>query len=198
MPAAATHIRTLGVREASATVPRGRTALDQPNRDPAIAQAVASARSGDREAIRVLHARYEDNIYGYVLSMTRDQHGAEDVTRHVFLKLTSVIHEYDPRQAPFTSWLLRVARDVALDHLRQPRSVPCEPLQQADDSAREQALEALSDEQRNVTVLRHLVGLTPGEKSELMDSDRAPTRAPLFSDRERVSAAGNGGYGTGN
>jgi len=184
MPATAANTRTLGVREASAARFRPRAPLDQPAGNPAITQAVARARSGDREAVRVLYARYEDSVYGYVLSMIRDQREAEHVTSQVFLTLMSVVHEHEPRLAPFTSWLLRVARDVAVDHLRQQHSVPCEaahePRPHADDSAHErpwkgaQAVEVGSDEEANVTVLRHLVGLTPGEQSELTDSDRAP------------------------
>ena len=66
-----------------------------------------------------------------------------------------------------------MARNVAIDHLRQRRSIPCEevfePSRQANDSGRdrrwgtETALRALPEDQRDVVVLRHLVGLTPGE-----------------------------------
>ena len=54
-----------------------------------------------------------------------------------------------------------------------------EPLEQADDSAREQrwgleqAVEGLSEEQRDVIVLRHLVGFTPGEIATRMDRTEA-------------------------
>ena len=118
-----------------------------------------------------------------MLSFVRDPHEAEDVTQHVFLKLMSVIHKYQAREVPFTSWLLRVARNVALDHLRQRRMLPCEEVYETtrefDDSGRdrrwglEQALEALPEEQRNVVVLRHLVGLTPGEIAERMGRTEA-------------------------
>ena len=141
------------------------------------------AKAGDNAAIRYLYVRYKDNVYGYVLSFVRDNHEAEDVTQHVFLKLMSVIHKYEPREVPFTSWLLRVARNVALDHLRQRRLVPCEEVYEAthefDDAGRdrrwglEQALEALPEEQRNVVMLRHLVGLTPGEIAERMGRSEA-------------------------
>ena len=135
------------------------------------------------EAIRFLYVRYKDNIYGYVLSILRDPHEAEDVTQHVFLKLMSVIHKYQPREVPFTSWMLRVARNVAVDHLRQRRPLPVEevyePSTQADDSGRdrrwgiEQALEELPEDQRGVVVLRHLVGLSPGEIAERMGRTEA-------------------------
>ena len=151
--------------------------------DPRISRAVARAQAGDRDGIRFLYIQYKDNVYGYVLSFVRDPYEAEDVTQHVFLKLMSVIHKYEPREVAFTSWLLRVARNVALDHLRQRRPIPCEEVYDtahpADDSAcdrrwgLEQALEALPAEQRNVVVLRHLVGLTPGEIAERMGRTEA-------------------------
>ena len=157
---------------------RANASLKPDSRDRQVANAVARAQAGDNDAIRFLYVRYKDNVYGYVLSFVRDPHEAEDVTQHVFLKLMSVIHKYQAREVPFTSWLLRVARNVALDHLRQRRMLPCEEVYETtrefDDSGRdrrwglEQALEALPEEQRNVVVLRHLVGLTPGEIAERM------------------------------
>lgn len=125
------------------------------------------------DAIRFLYLRYKDNIYGYVLSVVRDQHEAEDITQAVFLKLISAIQKYQAREVPFTSWILRVARNAAVDHIRHKRPVPCEEVfgasHEADDSGLdrrrglEQALRTLPDEQRDVVVLRHLVGLSPGE-----------------------------------
>ncbi len=159
------------------------------------------------DAIRFLYIRYKDNVYGYVLSILRDQHEAEDVTQHVFLKLMSVIHKYQPREVPFTSWMLRVARNVAVDHLRQRRPMPVEevyePSQQADDSGRdrrwgiEQALEELPEDQRGVVVLRHLVGLSPGRDRRPDGSHRGVGTRPAPScagrdapqaDRGRVRA----------
>jgi RNA polymerase sigma-70 factor, ECF subfamily len=156
---------------------------DQPGRDRRVAAAVARAQAGDNAAIHFLYVQFKDNVYGYVLSFVRDPHEAEDVTQHVFLKLLSVIHKYQAREVPFASWLLRVARNVALDHLRQRRMIPCEEVyestSEADDSGRdrrwglEQALGALPEEQREVVVLRHLVGLTPGEIADRMGRTEA-------------------------
>jgi RNA polymerase sigma-70 factor (ECF subfamily) len=135
------------------------------------------------EAIRFLYLRYRNNIYGYVLSILRDPHDAEDVTQHVFLKLISAIGRYQAREVPFTSWILRVARNAAVDHLRQRRALPCEevfgPTRRFDDAGRdrrwglEQALLALSEEERGVVMLRHLVGLSPGEIADRMGRTEA-------------------------
>jgi RNA polymerase sigma-70 factor (ECF subfamily) len=157
--------------------------VDHNDRDPSIVEAVRSAQTGDEEALRFLYLRYKDNIYGYVLSILRDEDEAQDVTQHVFLKLISVIHRYEPRSVPFTAWIIRVARNVALDHQRQRRAIPCEEVfessQPTDDAeidrrrGLESALSTLPDDQRNVVVLRHLVGLTPGEIADRMGRSEA-------------------------
>jgi RNA polymerase sigma-70 factor, ECF subfamily len=138
-----------------------------------VALAVARAKQGDREALRYLYVQYADNVYGYVVSILRDEHEAEDVTQHVFAKLMAVLPKYEQRAVPFTSWLLRLAHNAALDHLRRRLPTPAEevrsPDEQVDRGRSEnvnvisQALAALPEDQRTVVVLRHVVGLTPGE-----------------------------------
>jgi RNA polymerase sigma-70 factor (ECF subfamily) len=134
--------------------------------------AVARAKEGDQEALRFLYVSYSHNIYGYVRSIVRDDHEAEDVTQHVFAKLMTTIGKYDDRGVPFFAWLLRMARNVAIDHLRANRVTPVETLPDTGSSSDlhvdqlqtvREALAALPEEQREVVVLRHVVGLTPGE-----------------------------------
>jgi RNA polymerase sigma-70 factor, ECF subfamily len=159
------------------------TAIERNDHDPAVSRAVVRAQAGDHEAIRFLYLRYKNNVYGYVLSMLRDEYEAEDVTQHVFMKLMRVIGKYEPREVPFTSWILRVARNVAVDHLRQRRPIPAEEILDHSEPSYdvsvdrrwglEQALEALPEDQRGVVVLRHLVGLTPGEIAERMGRTEA-------------------------
>jgi RNA polymerase sigma-70 factor (ECF subfamily) len=139
--------------------------------------AVARAKEGDREALRFLYVSYSHNIYGYVRSIVRDDHEAEDVTQHVFGKLMTTIGKYDDRGVPFFAWLLRMSRNVAIDHLRANRVTPIETLPEIGSSSGSDvdqvhavrgALAALPEEQREVVVLRHLVGLTPGEIADRM------------------------------
>jgi RNA polymerase sigma-70 factor (ECF subfamily) len=143
-------------------------------RDRVVAQAVARAKQGDREAVRFLYMRYADNVYGYVRSIVRDDYEAEDVTQHVFAKLMGILPKYEQRDVPFAAWILRVARNVAVDHMRQRRAIPCEEVRELEHRkdhgdgqqvslALTEALEQLPAEQREVIVLRHLVGLSPGE-----------------------------------
>jgi RNA polymerase sigma-70 factor, ECF subfamily len=158
---------------------RCRRALeDSPESVREVRLAIARAKEGDREALRLLYIRYSDNVYGYVRSIVRDDKEAEDLTQQVFMKLITVIVKYQDYGVPFSGWLLRLARNVALDHLRRRRPTPTEDVLGADshddDDARERArdlqvaLASLPDEQRNVMIMRHVVGLSPPEIAEQM------------------------------
>ncbi len=83
-----------------------------------VSRAVKRAQAGDRQALGFLYARYADNVYGYVRSIVHDHHEAEDITQHVFAKLIGVIGSYEQRDVPFSTWILRVARNVTIDHIR--------------------------------------------------------------------------------
>jgi RNA polymerase sigma-70 factor, ECF subfamily len=139
-----------------------------------VSQAVKRAQQGDREAMGFLYARYADNVHGYVRSIVHDSHEAEDVTQQVFAKLIRVIGKYEEREVPFFAWVIRVARNVAVDHLRRQRLVPVEELRMSDAGGGDpagtrrmrdlrEALSELPKDQCEVLVLRHFAGLSPLE-----------------------------------
>ncbi|HTA34590.1 MAG TPA: sigma-70 family RNA polymerase sigma factor [Solirubrobacteraceae bacterium] len=154
--------------------PHGRGSRESLATPGLVAQAVKRAQAGDRQALGFLYARYADNVYGYVRSIVHDQHEAEDITQHVFAKLIHVIGKYEERDVPFFAWILRVARNVAVDHIRRHRAIPVEEVRAVDDCGRgpedgermndlREALAVLPHDQREVLVLRHFAGLSPGE-----------------------------------
>jgi RNA polymerase sigma-70 factor, ECF subfamily len=155
---------------------RSRTTLDDsPEALRRTQLAVARAKEGDDAALRFLYLRYSNNIYGYVRSIVRDDHEAEDVTQHVFAKLMTALVKYDDRGIPFFAWLLRLARNVAIDHLRANRVTPVEEVLNPDAQTGldidqtltvRAALATLPEDQREVVILRHLIGLSPGEIAE--------------------------------
>jgi RNA polymerase sigma-70 factor (ECF subfamily) len=138
-----------------------------------VQRAVAAAKEGDTDALRYLYVQFADNVFGYVRSIVRDDHDAEDITQQVFTKLMTVLPKYEQREVQFSAWILRVARNVAYDQIRARRTIPCEEVRPnridvddvIDDRAAvlQHALELLPSEQREVLVLRHIVGLSPGE-----------------------------------
>lgn len=188
-----------------------------------VSRAIRRAREGDNDALRFLYIRYADSVYGYVRGIVQDEHDAEDVTQQVFTKLMTVLPKYRERDVPFAAWILRVARNAALDRMRQRRTVSTEEARETEARFDEvaydralilqEALRSLPAEQREVLVLRHVIGMSPGEiarslgKSEasihglhhrgrgalkrvLLQSDAAPTTVA------RVASLGIGGGGS--
>jgi RNA polymerase sigma-70 factor (ECF subfamily) len=141
--------------------------------DRLVQRAVTRAKEGNREGLHFLFVRFAPDVQRYVNSIVHDHHEAEDITQNVFAKLITAIGKYERREAPFAAWILRVARNAALDHVRARRAIPTEEVRVADRGLAQtgfermrdlrQALERLPDDQREVLVLRHIVGLTPTE-----------------------------------
>lgn len=135
--------------------------------------AIERAQAGDAEGLHFLYVRYAPDVQRFVNSLVKDHHEAEDITQNIFAKLMKAINKYEPREVPFAAWIMRVARNAALDHLRARRSIPSEEVRLADtgqaqigiDRARDLrlALEQLPEDQREVLILRHIAGLSPVE-----------------------------------
>lgn len=153
------------------------------DRDPQVAQAVLEAKDGSQDAVRFLYMRYANNVYGYALSLVRNPDEAEDVTQQVFLKLMSNLARYEPRNVPFAAWIIRMTRNVSIDKLRERREVPCsevygpgasdEPGERVRSDELRAALVQLPEDQRRVVVLRHVLGLSPGEIGACLDKTQA-------------------------
>ncbi|MGH2874647.1 MAG: RNA polymerase sigma factor [Solirubrobacteraceae bacterium] len=153
---------------------RASTTLDESDETMRrVRRAIARAQDGDVDALHHLYVIYAHNVYGYVRSIVRDEYEAEDLTQQVFAKLMTAIVKYDDRGVPFFAWLLRLARNLAIDYRRANRMVPTEDpcgsqqIQDGRDPGRahdlREALSALPDDQRQVVVLRQMAGLTPAE-----------------------------------
>jgi RNA polymerase sigma-70 factor, ECF subfamily len=167
--------------------------------------AVRRANDGDGEAMGELYDRYAPRVYGHVRRMLRDRHDAEDVTQLVFLKLTWTLDRYDERSGDFCAWLLRVARNLAIDELRRRRPVLVGDVfaagtpedAAADDEqaaamragALRDALAALSDDQREVVVLRQFVGMRPREIADRMDRSEGSVHALYHRGRIAMQAS---------
>jgi RNA polymerase sigma-70 factor (ECF subfamily) len=145
---------------------------------------VDAARAGDQKAMSELYVLHAPAVHAHVLRVVKDRDDADDVTQQVFAKLLTGLERYRPGEAPFIVWVLRIARNAAIDHVRRVRTVPLadhERDRERDDRGAEEvrgalraALALLPQGQRDVLLLTHLVGLTPHEiAAELGCSVRA-------------------------
>ena len=82
------------------------------------ADVVALAQQGRETAYRELLRRYERPVFALVFRMVRDRELAEDLTQDTFVKVLSHVDKYRP-EFKFSSWLFKIANNVAIDHLRR-------------------------------------------------------------------------------
>lgn len=65
-----------------------------------------------------LYEEYSDKVYSYLLLLTGKKETAEDLTQETFLKVYKHIHQFNGNSQIFT-WLVKIARNVAIDYLRR-------------------------------------------------------------------------------
>jgi RNA polymerase sigma-70 factor (ECF subfamily) len=82
------------------------------------ADVVALALEGRDTAHRELIKRYERPVFSLVFRMVRDRELAEDLTQDTFVKVLSHLDRYRT-DFKFSSWLFKIANNVAIDHLRR-------------------------------------------------------------------------------
>jgi RNA polymerase sigma-70 factor, ECF subfamily len=167
--------------------------------DELVYEAVAAAKAGDMSALHFLYVRFADDVCAYVRSIVRDPHAAEDITQNVFAKLMKAIHKYERRSVPFAAWIIRVARNMALDHMRAARQIPVEEVRTSDEGGElvgfdraqsiRDALQLLPHDQREVLVLRHVAGLSPGEIAERLGKTEASIHGLHHRGRGALRAA---------
>ena len=150
---------------------------------------------GDEQAFGLLVDRHQERIFGYLMGMVRDRSIASDLFQETFLRAIQAMNRkrgsYE-QQGRWLAWVMRIARNAALDHLRSRKKwqdVGSDdndqgstfwdrlPDQAPDSDALlsrsdlwkevEAAIEQLPPEQREVVVMRHQSDLTFREIAEL-------------------------------
>jgi RNA polymerase sigma-70 factor, ECF subfamily len=79
---------------------------------------IGRARAGDLRAFESLVRDYQADVWRFAYHLTRNRAAADDVTQEAFLRAFRAIGQYRG-QAKFTSWLLRITRNCAIDTFRR-------------------------------------------------------------------------------
>ena len=157
---------------------------------PDEADLVRKAKSGDASAFGRLYDSTLDRIYRYVFFRVTDAELAEDLTSQVFLKAWENLRRYKPG-GPFVAWLYTIARNTVIDHYRtRKQSVPLDQTVIKEDPALDEkvdlkhdigilqeAMQELTEEQREVLTLRFLADMETGEIAERMQKSEGAIRA---------------------
>lgn len=129
---------------------------------------VKSIAKGDQRAMEKLFDRHQEQVHRFVLRMVKDEGQAEDVTAETFCQVWSGAAATFRGDAQVPTWLLAIARNLALSTLRR-RSA-----QELDDATAE-SIEDLSDNpevaaaklQQSVIVARCLNCLLPRHRDPI-------------------------------
>ena len=175
-------------------------------------------RAGDAAAFDALFRRWASPLLRYLARMLRDDAAAEDLVQEAFLRVHRARERYTP-EARFSTWLYRIATNLALNELRRPRRrerhaapddeggpglvAPAVEAEGAVDARRRagrvlDALDALPEKQRAALCLAALEWLSYAEVAEALEVSESAVKALVhrarsaLADRLRAGAAGEG------
>jgi RNA polymerase sigma-70 factor, ECF subfamily len=139
---------------------------------------------GDRDAFTALYDELSPQVYGLVRRVVCDPAQSEEVTQEVFVEVWRIAHRFDPNRGAASTWVLTIAHRRAVDRVRSEQTqrdrvqalgqVPL--LGPADDMASSldrqvvrDAMNGLTELQRQSIELAYFRGLTQGQIAELLD-----------------------------
>jgi RNA polymerase sigma-70 factor (ECF subfamily) len=83
-------------------------------------QLMLDVKAGDEQSFELLLQRYRTPLVNFLYRMVRNREQAEDLAQEVFIRVYRAREEYVP-SAKFTTWLFRIATNLALNSLRDHR-----------------------------------------------------------------------------
>jgi RNA polymerase sigma-70 factor (ECF subfamily) len=124
-------------------------------------QLMLDVKAGDELSFELLLHRYRTPLVHFLYRMVRDQAAAEDLAQEVFLRVYRARGQYEP-SAKFTTWMFRIATNLALNAKRDGRYRQLEvSIDQSDETSESRAPSVeVADSQ-------------PGIESELIARDRS-------------------------
>lgn len=146
--------------------------------DETLIHSIEQARQGSSAAVASLYDHHHLTIFRYLYYRTGDYHTAEDLTSEVFIRMIRHIAAYQRQDVPFTAWLFQIARNLLIDHYRKTSAYQSVALddtlparvdpvhavdRRLDHQSLTTALELISEEQRDVIILRFLAALPIAE-----------------------------------
>lgn len=123
-------------------------------------QLMLGVKAGDDTSFEQLLERYRTPLVNFLYRMVRDVALAEDLAQEVFLRVYRARKKYEPN-AKFTTWLFRIATNLALNAIRDGRF-----------RRMETSLEQASEEEETERPL-DVADKAPNMVERLMEQDRA-------------------------
>ena len=166
---------------------------------------------GDTSAFEELIERHQALVAGTVARMLSSNSDVEDIAQQVFIRVWKSARRYVPR-AKFTTWLLKITRNLVFNELRRSKRHAHVPLQTEPGAeefplkdttnptpdasllenelqrAIEEAITELPESQRMALILRRYEQLSYEEISEVLDLSVPAVKSVLFRARTELRA----------
>jgi RNA polymerase sigma-70 factor (ECF subfamily) len=167
------------------------------------ASLIAAALGGETAAFGQLVSRYQDRLYNSLLRVLSSSEDAADIVQDAFLQAYRKLESFRGG-SQFYTWLYRIAFNLAMSHMRRGRKegsldqmklqIGSEPvdgqpavdaglLQQERAESVHAALAELSDEHRQIVVLREIDGYSYEDIAEILELPVGTVRSRLFRAR---------------
>ena len=167
------------------------------------------ASAGDMAAFEQLVERHQRMVVGTVGRMLGTNSDAEDIAQQVFVRVWKNLKRYEPR-AKFTTWLLKITRNLVFNELRRRSRHPAVPLQSDTDEeerplkdeqavapdasllehelqeAIDAAIAQLPETQRMAVILRRYEELSYEEIADALDQSVSAVKSLLFRARTEL------------
>jgi len=156
---------------------------------------VEQAQSGDVEAVGQLFDKHYRSMFHYFYARVGQRQQAEDLAGELFTRMVHHLPTFQPTGVPFRAWLFRIAYNLTMDHFRVGNGKGLAPLEQATTVVQPEqnpvrqverrmasetlqaTLEMLVPDQRQVIILRFLVGLSLQETADAMERTLSAVKA---------------------
>jgi RNA polymerase sigma-70 factor (ECF subfamily) len=168
-------------------------------------QLMLEVKAGDDSSFDLLLRKYRSPLVNFLYRMVRDTATAEDLAQEVFLRVYRARKKYSP-SAKFTTWLFRIATNLALNSVRDNRhhqmDVSLDAPPEEDEApmelpAREmridermverdraetirRAVASLQEKQRVAVLLHKYEEMDYGEIAKILDCSESALKSLLF------------------
>lgn len=153
--------------------------------------------NGDPQAFEMLLTKYEKPVFNAAYRMLNSPDDARDVTQTVFLKVYEHLDQYDP-QYRFFSWIYRITLNESINWLKKTNRLDAldgdtadtasGPEQEAGNQQLSEGMQAalmtISADYRAVVVLKHLLGCSYHEISDVLEIPEKTVKSRLYTARQ--------------
>ncbi|MCL1601066.1 MAG: sigma-70 family RNA polymerase sigma factor [Actinomycetia bacterium] len=166
---------------------------------PDLDDIVDGIRERSDEAFSDLHRVMAGRLLTYANGMLRDRQAAEDSVQQAFVELARTAGSLRGDGTSLRSWLYRSVRFNCLDEVRRRKrhpELPTEVLPDAGlldddpdlglDPELEAALDELSEQQRSIVMLKHVLGFSGDEIASILNTNRAAVYASAARAERRL------------